>query len=62
MLPPHYVQLAAALGLNTQAMIDPISDRNDLERLIELNRSPNISQTRESKIGFDNNKTSSEIE
>lgn len=39
-LPPHYAQLAAALGLNTQHLLpnDPVSTRTDFERLIELNR------------------------
>ncbi|GAB0097283.1 uncharacterized protein DMENIID0001_129160 [Sergentomyia squamirostris] len=37
LLPPHYVQLAAALGLNSQAMMDP-SALTDFESLIELNR------------------------
>lgn len=37
-LPPHYVQLAAALGLNTQAITDPLATRIDFERLIEMNR------------------------
>lgn len=37
-LPPHYVQLAAALGLNAQPMVDPIATRTDFERLIELQR------------------------
>ncbi|ALC39667.1 Side [Drosophila busckii] len=37
-LPPHYVQLAAALGLSAQPMVDPIATRTDFERLIELQR------------------------
>ncbi|KAH8357857.1 hypothetical protein KR200_005737 [Drosophila serrata] len=37
-LPPHYVQLAAALGLSTQPLVDPIATRTDFERLIELQR------------------------
>ncbi|XP_037959091.1 uncharacterized protein LOC119688487 [Teleopsis dalmanni] len=37
-LPPHYVQLAAALGLNAQSIVDPIATRTDFERLIEINR------------------------
>ncbi|XP_055709963.1 uncharacterized protein LOC129805810 [Phlebotomus papatasi] len=37
LLPPHYVQLAAALGLNSQAMMDPAA-LTDFESLIELNR------------------------
>ncbi|XP_059618240.1 uncharacterized protein LOC132262823 isoform X2 [Phlebotomus argentipes] len=37
LLPPHYVQLAAALGLNSQAMMDPAA-LTDFENLIELNR------------------------
>ncbi|XP_055683137.1 uncharacterized protein LOC129790011 [Lutzomyia longipalpis] len=37
LLPPHYVQLAAALGLNSQAMMDPAA-MTDFENLIELNR------------------------
>ncbi|XP_030377693.1 uncharacterized protein LOC115626454 [Scaptodrosophila lebanonensis] len=36
-LPPHYVQLAAALGLSAQS-VDPIATRTDFERLIELQR------------------------
>ncbi|XP_032592065.1 protein hairy [Drosophila grimshawi] len=37
-LPPHYVQLAAALGLSAQPLVDPIATRTDFERLIELQR------------------------
>lgn len=53
-LPPHYVQLAAALGLSTQSMLDPVSARTDFERLIELNRVQQIAQKADVKIEFDN--------
>ncbi|XP_020713042.1 uncharacterized protein LOC101454967 isoform X2 [Ceratitis capitata] len=39
-LPPHYVQLAAALGLNTHPVMDAITTRTDFERLIEMNHVP----------------------
>lgn len=39
LLPPHYVQLAAALGLNSQPMLEGVSTPTDFENLIELNRS-----------------------
>ncbi|XP_055917521.1 circadian locomoter output cycles protein kaput isoform X2 [Eupeodes corollae] len=42
-LPPHYMQLAAALGLSTQPIVDPIATRTDFERLIELNRNQSAS-------------------
>lgn len=38
LLPPHYVQLAAALGLNSQPMLDQVPTPTDFETLIELNR------------------------
>lgn len=38
LLPPHYVQLAAALGLNSQPMLDQVPIPTDFETLIELNR------------------------
>ncbi|XP_055840220.1 putative mediator of RNA polymerase II transcription subunit 29 isoform X2 [Episyrphus balteatus] len=44
-LPPHYMQLAAALGLSTQPIVDPIATRTDFERLIELNRNQSTSST-----------------
>lgn len=37
-LPPHYMQLAAALGLSTRPIVDSVSTRTDFERLIEINR------------------------
>ncbi|XP_018795097.1 PREDICTED: uncharacterized protein LOC108972774 isoform X1 [Bactrocera latifrons] len=42
-LPPHYVQLAAALGLNTHPVMDAITTRTDFERLIEMNHVPPLS-------------------
>lgn len=36
------MQLAAALGLNTQTMLEPIVSRSDFERIVELNRSQQI--------------------
>lgn len=44
LLPPHYVQLAAALGLNSQPMIDQITTSTDFESLIEMNRRAQILQ------------------
>lgn len=45
LLPPHYVQLAAALGLNSQTMLEGVSTPTDFENLIEINRTQNKSQT-----------------
>ncbi|XP_053957393.1 hairy/enhancer-of-split related with YRPW motif-like protein [Anastrepha ludens] len=39
-LPPHYVQLAAALGLNTHPVMESVTTRTDFERLIEMNHVP----------------------
>lgn len=38
LLPPHYVQLAAALGLSAHPMVDQVPTPTDFENLIELNR------------------------
>lgn len=38
LLPPHYVQLAAALGLNSQPMLEGVPTPTDFENLIEINR------------------------
>lgn len=53
LLPPHYVQLAAALGLNSQPMLEGVSTPTDFENLIEINRTqqnksqntPNVEST-----------------
>lgn len=37
-VPPHYVQLAAALGLNSQNMIESDAQPTDFESLIEMHR------------------------
>lgn len=37
-VPPHYVQLAAALGLNSQNIIDSDIQATDFESLIEMHR------------------------
>ncbi|XP_017469722.1 PREDICTED: uncharacterized protein LOC108361592 [Rhagoletis zephyria] len=49
-LPPHYVQLAAALGLNTHPVMDAITTRTDFERLIEMNHVPPLPAQIASKL------------
>jgi len=44
LLPSHYIQLAAALGLNTQSMVDPATMATDFETLIELNNRQQLAQ------------------
>jgi hypothetical protein len=42
LLPPHYVQLAAALGLNPQSVTDPTTTVTDFENLIEQHQTGTI--------------------
>lgn len=44
LLPPHYVQLAAALGLSAHPMMDQVPTPTDFENLIELNRRQQTNQ------------------